>query len=84
MLHVLRLQWHAVGRMVELEEDRIPDICTVNPALFGQGHLPRSDAESCEIARFIADAPLMYQLLEYCIETGRADRQIIELVDRHK
>lgn len=62
-------QWIAVGRRVEHPNDRIPDICSCNPADFGQDG--RTDEEACANARLIAAAPTMLNALwvaKYAIE----------------
>lgn len=50
-------RWHPVARMIEIERSDKPDICTLDPELFGQGHLKRSDAETWANAHLIAAAP---------------------------
>jgi|DEB0MinimDraft_3_1074331.scaffolds.fasta_scaffold292061_1 hypothetical protein len=82
MLRALTLQWQAVGPLVEVDSLGVADICTTDPAMFGQGHFPRSDAESCEIARFIAAAPAMYALLTDWVTEGSAPPDAVAIVER--
>lgn len=58
--------WIAVGAMVESPRDDIADICSCNPAVFGQDapHLKaRSYAEMIANAEAIAEIPAMVQAL---------------------
>lgn len=50
--------------MVESDNENKPDICTTNPELFGQGHLPRSIEEQFANARLIAAAPELLAALK--------------------
>ena len=59
--------WHAVGTQVETESDDVADICTCEPALFGQDKLPRDYAEQCANARLIASAPDLLEALQTCM-----------------
>ena len=60
-------RWHAVGYFVETEDGERADICSVNPADFGQSSLPRDDAEMLANARLIAAAPEMLYALQRLI-----------------
>ncbi|MFZ9327870.1 MAG: hypothetical protein ACO24H_10570 [Polynucleobacter sp.] len=55
--------WIAVGGLVEVENDNIPDICTCNPHDFGQAHLKRNVLEVLSNARLIAASPQMLAAL---------------------
>lgn len=57
-------QWIAVSRMVESANNNEPDICTTNPQMFGQGHLPRNMEEQLANARLIAAAPELLEALK--------------------
>ena len=46
----------AVGTMVEYTGDNVADICTCNPALFGQEKVAPSLEQQCANADFIARA----------------------------
>ena len=83
MRRLLYHQWHPVGAMVELEAANLPDICTVDPRGFGQ-KLPRSPKECADLARFIADAPLMYFLHVQNVQRGNTEPEIVELIERHR
>lgn len=59
--------WVAVGSWVEHPDDEIADICTCDPAIFGQenGNVrKRSYEEQCANARLAAAAPYMLELLK--------------------
>ncbi len=59
--------WVAVGAWVEHPKDDIPDICTCDPAIFGQEHggiAARSYAEQCANALLCSAAPSMLELLK--------------------
>ncbi|MFG1417212.1 hypothetical protein V5F38_05285 [Xanthobacter sp. V0B-10] len=58
--------WYAVGGMVEIDNDYIQDICSVDPATFFQDSILRKKRSWEEIeanARLIAAAPEMLALL---------------------
>ena len=55
--------WIAVGAWVEVPNDKVPDICTCDPAAIGQEKLPRTHAQQCANARLIAAAPDLLELL---------------------
>lgn len=60
--------WYGVGAWVEVEDDKVADICSCNPADIDQGHLGRSYDEICANARLIAAAPDMLEALMMCDE----------------
>jgi hypothetical protein len=54
--------------MVEIANDKKPDICTTNPHQFEQGHLSRSMREQFANARLIAAAPYLLEALQAMTE----------------
>lgn len=67
--------WYAVGGMVEIGNDELPDVCTCDPQLFGQGHLPTTPEREYANARLIAAAPDLLEALKGML--SRTDGQAI-------
>lgn len=67
MAGITKGHWIAVGAMVENTRDDIADICSCNPASFGQDGpnlKPRSYAEMAANAKAIAAIPAMLEALK--------------------
>lgn len=60
--------WIAVGGLVEVEDDNIPDVCSCYPADFGQVLLSRSEEEIAANAKLIAQAPNMAVVIKELLE----------------
>lgn len=71
--------WVAVGGLVEVENDNIPDICTCNPHDFGQAHLKRNVLEVLSNARLIAAAPDLLAALKVAEKAMQADISGIDI-----
>lgn len=68
-------QWIAVGGMVEVEDDRIADICSCYPYDMGQDHLKRSEEEIMANARLIAAAPALLDALLHMMDCFTDDHR---------
>lgn len=69
-------RWHAVGYLVKTEDGKRADICSVDPAAFGQSSLPRDNAEMMANARLIAAAPELLYALQRVIAADDAHSTI--------
>ena len=73
--------WVAVGSVIETSDDSVPDVCSVDPCDFGQGHLPGPSAETLKAnAHLLAAAPRLFTALNeltYAISLTGTDDPIV-------